>query len=420
MTPETEHSQGRPLGIPTETPSSLPGILPVGSQVPGTWNVLLLFVLCLLVTLCSQAAHASDGKLVAVVVGIGTYAHLPEELSLHQARSGARHLASIMEDRAGFDEVHLLLDDVATKNTLTSLLFDTLPSRLGPDDTLLFYFTGYGVGGDFDEPYLLTWDVNPGMLQETALGLDEIASHGASLSRIGAFAIITDATHPGLLNGLPLIGPDAKDWPEMTDNFFALSASSRLEIPVQADFSTMLADAMAGAADVSSDGLISAGELHRYLLDEMLQSTGDQIHPAESGNYDLGMVLGNVRTPAGETPSQQSPTLKDLHPPTRHPGRTRRITGASFLGVGVALGATRLAYWLRSRQLYDCAWEGAPPPEGFSSAQECETKYVDIYESPIHGLLLWGAVGFGVAGGTLLVIPSSRGATVAWEAPVPF
>jgi hypothetical protein len=47
-------------------------------------------------------------------------------------------------DEAGFDYVHVLTDEKATKPRIEELMVDILPGMIGNTDQFLFYWSGHG------------------------------------------------------------------------------------------------------------------------------------------------------------------------------------------------------------------------------------------------------------------------------------
>jgi hypothetical protein len=87
------------------------------------------------------------GKRYALCIGINEYVNA-RPINLHFARADAEDLSSALRDalRGGFDEVHELLDEQATKVSIRQAIDDLLQSPLRqPDDLILLFFSGHGV-----------------------------------------------------------------------------------------------------------------------------------------------------------------------------------------------------------------------------------------------------------------------------------
>jgi len=273
-------------------------------------------------------AVADEGKHVALVVGVGEYAHLPADLHLEHAKADAQAVGQALREHAGF-EVMELLDGFATRQALESFLVDSLPSMVGPDDTLLIYIEAHGMGADFDDPYVLTYDAQPDDIQNTAMGNAELGQRVSEAVNVKALVLLTDTAHAGDLGGLALLGPNAKSWPDLPDNTVILSASSPREPSLEGLFAPIVIDAFEGQADHSGDGLLTASELHRYVIDKVPEASDDTVHPAESGNYPAGLVICTL-TPVH--PHAHPHPHARPHPRHRHPAQATLGRGSAHPG----------------------------------------------------------------------------------------
>ncbi len=369
------------------SPPRSPLVVPVSSSLPRTLALALGLVPALAVP---STAHAER---VAVVIGIGSYAKLDPSLALPQASEDARALAQALERDGGFDQVLPLYDALATRSAIRDLLLENLPGQLDAEDSLLVYFAGHGLGGDFGEPYLLPYDVDPADLEGTALAVAELGSSLRNSLRVGSLVMITDAVHDQQLDGLVLMGPNAKSWPDAADEFFSLSACSPKELPGATPFGRLLAEGVSGAADSETDGQVTAHELVRFLLDRMA-SEAPGAHPAESGSYNPGLVVATV----SKGPADFGPPP----PPEPRSAGPRRAVGAGLMGLGVGLVGGGVGFYLDGLGIQEQA-KGDPV---------LTKRYErDQLLSPL--LIGAGAVSL-VTGGVLVVLPSPSGASVAW------
>ena len=113
---------------------------------------------------------------IALVIGIDAYRNGVPVLG--SARRDAERLAEILADLHEFETI-LLLDDDATGDAIDTLLHETLPARLGPEDRMLFYFAGHGVARESDSGpngYLLPVDADP---RDAATFIDMPGLHAA-------------------------------------------------------------------------------------------------------------------------------------------------------------------------------------------------------------------------------------------------
>jgi hypothetical protein len=95
-----------------------------------TWGQLLL----------DFVGHAGVGKSYALVVGISKYDDYP---SLPTANDPLR-VRDFLINEAGFDYVHVLTDEKATKARIDELMVDVLPGMIHDNDQFLFYWSGHG------------------------------------------------------------------------------------------------------------------------------------------------------------------------------------------------------------------------------------------------------------------------------------
>lgn len=333
---------------------------------------------------------------VAVVIGVGSYAKLDGPLALPAASEGARALAQALQQDAGYDQVLPLVDALATRSAILDLLTENLPAQLGADDSLLVYFAGHGVGGDFGEPYLLPYDADPADLQGSAISVDELSASLRNALQVGSLMIVTDAVHDMSLDDLVLVGPNAKSWPEAADEFFSLSACSPKEIPGETPFGALLAEGISGAADADTSGTISASELYRFMLDRM-DASGVKAHPAESGSYNPELVVAQV----SKGPADFAPPPAPL-PPSAKP---RRVAGGAILAAGLGLAGGGLYYYLDGLKIHADA-----------NADDASSELVEQYQRDqrLAPVLLGVGGAAAVTGGVLVVLPAPKGVSLGY------
>ncbi|MCP4803963.1 MAG: caspase family protein [Proteobacteria bacterium] len=235
---------------------------------------------------------APQQKRYAVVVGLSQYASMPEGFGLESAHGDAARVALALREEAGFADVRLITDAEATRERIEAVFRDDLSGTVGSDDLVLIYFVGHGVGGDFDDPYLLTHDTSPDDLPGTALSVKSFGESLPQWLQAGSYAIVTDAAHDERLGELALVGPVANSWPDLGSNTMLLSATSTGEFGAEGVFSGHFIDAITGGADTNKDGTVTAAELHRYVLIAVPRVVSGQ-NPAVSGKFDAGLPLSS-------------------------------------------------------------------------------------------------------------------------------
>ncbi len=82
------------------------------------------------------------GKSYALIVGISDYTSGFE--ALPSTANDPIRMKEFLLEEAGFDYVHVLTDEKATKPRIGSLLEETFPELIKPDDRFLFYWSGHG------------------------------------------------------------------------------------------------------------------------------------------------------------------------------------------------------------------------------------------------------------------------------------
>jgi len=133
-----------------------------------------VFALLLVIVAGASAARAADGKKWALLVGINVYDH-PQISPLSFAVADAQALAVSLRRDAGFpaEGITVLTSDGDRKqrptrdNVLNALT--SLTEKVGPDDTLLLYFSGHGFSQAEGKNYLASMNADPDDLENTCL-----------------------------------------------------------------------------------------------------------------------------------------------------------------------------------------------------------------------------------------------------------
>lgn len=246
-----------------------------------------------------------DRTYAAVVVGITSYASLPDQVELDFARSDAATVAGALQDGAKYDYTVLMTDREATRERLAETLRVDVAQYVGPEDTLLVYFAGHGVGADLGLPTLLAHDSTLANGQEDGFPVGQLASDVATWTRAGVTIFVTDAVHKNQLDGISFFGPAADQWPAVGPNTLIVSSSAAGQPAKDGVFGLVFADAMAGAADIDLDRSITVSELKEY-LSTRLTGTGQTATFGGTAGDDLvvakGVVPGSTATGDAEQP----------------------------------------------------------------------------------------------------------------------
>jgi hypothetical protein len=254
----------------------------------------LFLPLSLLLAAPAQAQQVRDANpdrsYVAVVVGISAYDNMPEEVELDFARSDAATVASSLQDRGAFDAVFLLTDRNATKAALTETLRERVPQLVGPEDVLVVYFVGHGLGADLGVPTLLAYDSTVQNGNEDGFPVEQLAADVATWTRAGTTVLVTDAIHKNQLDGISFFGPAADQWPGIAPGVLVLSSSAANEPARDGAFGMVFADAVAGAADANRDQTLTAVEIKDYVTQRL---AGSGQTPTFAGPWLDGVVLAS-------------------------------------------------------------------------------------------------------------------------------
>jgi hypothetical protein len=247
-----------------------------------------------------QPANPTKMRAWAVVVGVSQYTAMPP---LNYTDDDARLLADFLRSPqgGGLDDEHLklLIDSQATKANITQVLEETF-SKAGPDDLIVFYFSGHGMPGAF-----LPIDYD---------GKNNVLPHGEVNSYFwdspAKYKLcLADACHSGsLVTGVPTRSQADQTLRKFYMSFdkvragFALVLSSRGEEYSlesqglkQGLFSHFLIKGLGGMADANHDDLVNVTELYGYLQTEVTNFSAGFQNPVISGNYDPNMTVGVVK-----------------------------------------------------------------------------------------------------------------------------
>lgn len=243
-------------------------------------------------------AEEPEGKRIALVIGVSSYARLPADLQLGDARTDAARVAAALEHSAGYDQVRLLTDASATLGNVQSVLQEQVSKEVAWRDLFVVYFVGHGVGGDFGEPRLLFYDTDPDALETTSLTVAALAEQLQRYVPASRYMVVTDAANEGQLNGLALLGPTGNDWPVLGQKSFVLSSAAPRQVVRPGVFAKSFIEAISGAADTNGDGAVTGSELNGYLVVAVPNATGGAQLPTVQGKYDPTLELAAKRKPA--------------------------------------------------------------------------------------------------------------------------
>jgi tetratricopeptide (TPR) repeat protein len=252
----------------------------------------------------------------ALVVGIGRYQGLPENLQLKFAERDAEAVYSILISPEGgnfkAENVHKLIGARATRANLQHELETWLPSVAKDDDRVLIYFAGHGFVFD-GKAYLAPYDIDIKNIARTGYGMDALGSAIGGKIRGKYKILLTDSCHSGAITpeDTQRINRTLAD---LQKSLFSLTASRDRERSFESPdwggghgiFTYYVVKGMEGSADENADGVVTADELAEYVHTNVRQATQGQQNPtSDRGSFDPNMLISYV--PSGAKPGAPPP-----------------------------------------------------------------------------------------------------------------
>jgi hypothetical protein len=247
----------------------------------------------------APAAAALGGtKVWAVVVGVASYDHMPVlRYTDDDAYRFYAFLKSVEGGALPDDQLHILIDEEATRDNILGHL-DEVFGMAGPNDLVIFYFSGHGLNGSF-----LPIDFD-GFNQKIAH--EEVA---AAFNKCKAkFKLcLADACHSGSLIAMrsgepePLLLQYYQNLAKSVSGTALLMSSKAEETSLESSglrqgvFSHFLIRGLKGEADQNRDKVVSVEELFDYIYRSVRDYTGNRQSPVIKGTYDPRMPVAIMR-----------------------------------------------------------------------------------------------------------------------------
>lgn len=227
-------------------------------------------------------AGAAQPRSYALVVGINSYRPYPETPALpplSYAEEDARKMALALRDptQGGVSRLRLLLQGEATRTAIEAELRD-MARRVGPEDTLIFYYSGHGRPNRQGQASVMPYDARL-TDDETWLTLERIQTLiRRGLGGRGRYVMIVDACYSGQslpgtrsfevpgIKALPRV-----ELPRPTGAGALLAASADTQLSWEdaelggGVFTAYLLEALSGKGDANGDGLVTLSEAYPYL-----------------------------------------------------------------------------------------------------------------------------------------------------------
>jgi hypothetical protein len=225
-----------------------------------------------------------------VVVGIADYDGWLNDLEYadSDAIEFHRHFKLAMPSEVARGDLRLLTNGSATYHSIKSAIYEVF-AKAGPDDFLVFYFSGHGNDGFF-----CPHDLFGAQLRHSEI--KELFRRTEGRYRL----IIADACYSGsIANSSP---PATVSHAELMDSRIAVIMSSRtdqtsLEVSSLQNglFTHALINGLQGHADENADKYITAGELFHYTKQCVMNATDNEQIPVIYGLNLFSIPLAHLR-----------------------------------------------------------------------------------------------------------------------------
>jgi hypothetical protein len=245
---------------------------------------------------------ASNKDALALIVGVSEYKETPAKAIY--ADSDAQVFQDYAAEKLGVprSRIKTLVNDGADEKDMLLAVKRWLArtSKQGKSDVYVF-FAGHGLASDDGEKmYLLPYDGAPELLDDTAILRDRLFSDIASANP-RSVTVFLDTCYSGTTRGTDMLiasRPIAlkaiqKSIPK---GFTVMTAAAGdqtakpLEEAKHGMFSYFLMKGMEGDADANNDNQITAGELHSYVQQNVVQQSSGSQTPELQGDADRVLV----------------------------------------------------------------------------------------------------------------------------------
>jgi hypothetical protein len=245
---------------------------------------------------------ASNKDALALIIGVNEYAKTPAKANY--ADSDAQVFSDYAIQKLGIsaNRVKTLVNNSADESGMLLAVKRWLAraTKQGKTDVYVF-FAGHGLASeDGQKMYLLPYDGAPELLDKTAILRDELFQDIASANP-RSVTVFLDTCYSGTTRGTDMLiasRPIAikaiqKSVPK---GFTVMTAAAGdqtakpLEEAKHGMFSYFLMKGMEGDADANNDNQITAGELHQYVQQNVVQQSSGSQTPELQGDADRVLV----------------------------------------------------------------------------------------------------------------------------------
>ena len=243
-----------------------------------------------------------NNNALALIVGISDYERT--DAPAIYADKDAQYFHDYASLKLGIPDQNImtLVNDKAEQGDVFLAVADWMrrSSKPGKSDIYIF-FAGHGLASqDGEQMYLLPYDGRPRLLDKTAILRDELFSDIAS-AKPRSVTVFLDTCYSGTTRGPDMliasrpIAIRAKEQ-AVPDGFTVMTAAAGdqtakpLEEAKHGMFSYFLMKGMEGDADANQDNQITAGELHAYVQQNVIQQSSGSQTPELQGDADRVLV----------------------------------------------------------------------------------------------------------------------------------
>lgn len=247
---------------------------------------------------------------IAVIVGIGEYDGAYNDLTGRV--DDAKRMRNFLLDEAGFDTVLVLTDRAASRLRIERLMGEILPAVVGPDDRLLFHFTGHGetrdLPGGRQRGYLVTSAATSTANWFNMISMEAIQTWSLDLARARHSLWLVDACFSGLAGAQTMSG-----WKRTTRDRLAQRAHHILTAGLEDEeaiivhgrsvFTNAFIEA-ARRADLAPggepDGIVSLNEILVYVNNEVDRAIDRQNARQITDRFKMSPQLAALQDDDGE------------------------------------------------------------------------------------------------------------------------
>lgn len=317
---------------------------------------LLLFLAFLMLGFVLTAKAADKPQIYAVVVGITNYQDKNIQGLKYPEKDATEFYNVLRSPICGSvpeENVALLVGVNATRANVMKEVYNKF-SRAQSNDLIIFYFSGHGVGGEFEnDGFLLGYDTDTQNESPTSISMDEVrAKIDRSLAKMKVSYI--DACHAALFksnakgsaadDNAAIVTAVKELLSDASDGNVGFVSCSARQKSIEDDklkhglFTFYLLEGLKGGADKfkktgsggNNDGVVTIGELASYLTTNVEAGSKSKQRPSVIGIYDDEFPLSVV------TPNASIKDFIAARPPRKVKASRTDFAGKAGVIAGIA------------------------------------------------------------------------------------